>query len=187
MSTPEFAHLEFDRLASLVYDLGMKTESDFQFTHGRDPEGVLSALVADGHSNTRARRAVIEALCRSDGRVGSAELLAEARRIHPGLGEVTVYRTLDLLIELGVVRRLHAEDGCHSYAVAAFDHGHHVICVRCQRAVEFEGCEIDSIVNAVESQTGFRVSEHWLEMFGLCPECQHLPAVEPAALNHHCG
>ncbi len=165
----------------------MKNENEFQLASVAEPdcEGILAALVAAGHSNTRARRAVIEALCRSDGRANPAELLDAGRRIHAGLGEVTVYRTLDILLQLGLVRKLHEDDGCHSYAVAAFDHGHHVICVRCQRAVEFKGCEIGTVVQAVEEQTGFRISEHWLEMFGLCPECQQQTVAEFAGSDPH--
>jgi len=46
-----------------------------------------------------------------------------------------------------------------------------VICQRCRRATEFAGCDIEVVVAAVEAQTGYRVREHWLEMFGSCPEC----------------
>ncbi|MBK9231293.1 MAG: hypothetical protein IPO15_10635 [Anaerolineae bacterium] len=46
-----------------------------------------------------------------------------------------------------------------------------MICQRCRRATEFAGCDIATVIAAVETQTGYRVREHWLEMFGLCPEC----------------
>jgi len=153
----------------------MKIENDFQFAPDRtplDPAEMLAALTQAGYSNTAARRAVLTAICQTDGQASPAELLAVGRQSHPRLGQVTVYRTLEILQGLGLVRKLHSDAGCHAYAPASHDHGHHVICQRCQRAMEFEGCDISAVVASVETQTGFQVQSHWLEMFGLCPECR---------------
>jgi Fur family ferric uptake transcriptional regulator len=165
-------------------------ESQLQFSPGsgmRTPEEMLQALTQAGHSNTRARRAVLTALLEADGQATPAELLELGRAHHAALGLVTVYRTLDILLSLKLVRKLHLEEGCHTYAVSAAgwsagetvdrspqhgDHGHHIICQSCGHAVEFDGCHLDDIVARAEAQTGFRVSSHWLEMFGACPECR---------------
>jgi len=137
-----------------------------------DVDDMLALLVQAGYSNTRARRAVLQAISEAAGQGSPADLLAEGRRYHHGLGLVTVYRTLDILSSLGVIKKLHTDGGCHTYAVAGHNHSHHLICKRCQRVLEFEGCDIDRVVEAVERQTGFKVSGHWLEVFGVCPECQ---------------
>lgn len=170
----------------------MKIENDIQFQTNRnltDPEALLAALTRAGYSNTRARRAVVQALRDTSGQATPAELLALGRVHHPDLGLVTVYRTLDILDELGLVRKLHLDEGCHRYAISALAmqqaapdapaereashlHSHHIICQRCNRAVEFAGCDLAAVVASVEAQTGFRVREHWLEMFGVCPGCQ---------------
>jgi Fe2+ or Zn2+ uptake regulation protein len=148
------------------------------------PDLLLDALAQAGHSNTRSRRAVLMAICEAGGQASGAELLALGRAHHPALGLVTVYRTLDLLLALGLVRKLHLAEGCHTYALSLagkrdetrghepHSHGHHVICQRCNRAVEFEGCDLGAVVASVEAQTGFHVEEHWLEMFGFCPTCR---------------
>lgn len=150
---------------------------------------MLAVLTAAGYSNTRSRRAVLAALCEAGGQAAGAELLAIGRVHHPGLGLVTVYRTLEILLSLGLVRRLHREEGCHVYAIsqtdrsvaepgardpalAAEEHRHHIICQVCGKAVEFAGCDLDVVVAAAEAQTGYRVRSHWLEMFGMCPRCQ---------------
>ena len=153
----------------------VKIEKEFQFiAHpaSYNSAALAEALVHAGHSNTRARRAVLAAITEIDGQATPAELLAHGRLYHPGLGLVTVYRTLDILLALGLVRKLHSDDGCHTYAPAMHDHGHHVICRSCQHAVEVVGCDIGGVITAVEAQTGFRVQSHWLEVFGVCPECQ---------------
>lgn len=181
----------------------MKIESDYRYLAGScTADDLLAAIVRAGHSNTRARRAVLEALCEAGGQATPARLLALGRLHQPSLGLVTVYRTLEILSELGLVRKLHLDEGCSTYALspagieqedaglpaadrAAQRHSHHVICQRCRRAVEFAGCDIEPVIAAVEAQTGYRVREHWLEMFGLCPDCQ-IEATQGVDDNERC-
>jgi Fe2+ or Zn2+ uptake regulation protein len=164
----------------------VKNENVFQFTDAVTSSELVDQLTAAGYSNTRARRALLDALVASAGPASPADLLEAGRARHPALGLVTVYRTLEILEQLGLVRKLHLEEGCHSYALSTTAlraegddhghggdaHGHHVICQQCHRAVEFAGCDIDAVIASVQQQTGFAVRSHWLEMFGLCPTCQ---------------
>jgi Fur family ferric uptake transcriptional regulator len=133
---------------------------------------MLCAVAEAGYSDTQARRAVVRALCEAPSGATPADLLSRGRSIHSRLGQVTVYRTLDILSGLGLVQRIHGEDGCSTYAAAPHGHGHYVICQRCRRAAEFEGCAVDAAFSKAAAQTGYRVSGHWLELFGLCPDCQ---------------
>jgi Fe2+ or Zn2+ uptake regulation protein len=133
---------------------------------------MLRALAEAGYSDTRARRAVVRAFAQIPSRATPAALLKRGRRFHARLGQVTVYRTLEILHELGLVRRIHHEDGSSSYAASDSPHGHHVVCTRCHSAVEFEGCAIEPVLADAVRQTGFAVRDHWLELFGLCPSCQ---------------
>jgi len=163
----------------------VKIDSNYQYASSNcTADDLLAAIVQAGHSNTRARRAVLAALCEANGQATPAQLLALGRVHQPNLGLITVYRTLEILSALGLVRKLHLDEGCSTYAlspagvlhtdgdIAPSDaHSHHVICQRCRRATEFAGCDIEVVVAAVEAQTGYRVQEHWLELFGLCPEC----------------
>jgi Fur family ferric uptake transcriptional regulator len=135
-------------------------------------QAMLRAVAEAGYSDTCARRAVVRALCDAPSGATPADLLSRGRSLHSRLGQVTVYRTLDILSGLGLVQRLHGEDGCSAYAAATREHGHYVICERCHRAAEFEGCAVDAALGGVTAQTGYRVSGHWLELFGLCPDCQ---------------
>ncbi len=135
-------------------------------------QAMLRAIGEAGYSDTRARRAVVRALCGASSGATPAELLSRGRSIHARLGQVTVYRTLDILSTLGLVQRIHGEDGCSTYAAATHGHGHYVICQRCSRAAEFEGCAAEAAFGDAAAQTGYRVSGHWLELFGLCPDCQ---------------
>jgi len=89
------------------------------------------------------------------------------------IGLVSVYRTLDLLTEMGMVRRVHGHDECQGYVLASPGHHHHVVCRQCEAAVEFTGMEdMSALVDRIQEQTGFTIDEHLLQFYGLCPACQ---------------
>jgi Fe2+ or Zn2+ uptake regulation protein len=167
----------------------VKIEKLFQFHGDRQTGRLLAGLAGAGRSDTRARRAVVKALCAGPDRSTPAELLERGRAFHPRLAPVTVYRTLDLLRSLGLVERLHHPDGCSSFMPAPFSpsaghrtvHGHHVTCERCRRTVEFSGCAIGELARSARAQTGFTVHSHWLELTGLCPDCRRAAAAGDAA------
>ena len=126
-----------------------------------------------GYKITRQRRVVLEVLAAVGMHLTPTEVYERARVNCPDLGLTTVYRTLDILSELGLVRRVHLKDGCHSFASAGQGHCHYLICEKCGDVVEFEGGNLNSLINRVAQSTGFVVKEHWLELFGTCPTCQN--------------
>jgi Fur family ferric uptake transcriptional regulator len=118
-------------------------------------------------------RAVLQVLSQTAGALKPEAILDRAGALCPGIGLVTVYRTLTLLADLGCIRRVHQDDHCHSYVRANLSHGHHVVCRTCQQAVEFPGSEdIAAIMGQVARQTGFRIDDHLLELMGICRDCQ---------------
>lgn len=131
------------------------------------------SLAGAGCRITAPRRAVMRVLQETCVPLLPQDILAQGRREHRKLGLVTVYRTLTLLTELDLVRRVHSEDGCHGYVSASPGHQHHVICERCSGAAEFPGeDDIRALIERVETGTGYRVDDHLLQLFGLCPDCQ---------------
>lgn len=135
-------------------------------------EQILRQLSQAGYRITRPRQAVIRALLEDGAYARPAEVHARAQKHCPTVGLVTIYRTLDLLSDLGFVRRIHTNDGCHGYAVASHGHHHHLICRKCGATVQFEGCDLTLFLDRVSRDTGYDVEEHLLELIGLCQACQ---------------
>ncbi len=129
-------------------------------------------LQAEGYRLTAPRRAVLRALAGSGRPVAVAELHELARRHHARLGLVTVYRTLEVLEGLGLVRRIHDDGSCQAYAASSPGHRHAITCERCERAVEFDGEDVCPLTEGVEEKTGYRVNGHWLQLVGVCPGCR---------------
>jgi Fur family ferric uptake transcriptional regulator len=137
-----------------------------------DAQTVAQQLATRHFKLTRQRRAVLDAILDTQSRMSPAEVYERARRNCPDLGLATVYRTLEILDEIGVIRRVHMSDNCEGFAPATLPHGHHVICIECGRVTEFEGCDISTVLTKAARQTGFHIEEHWLELMGTCDECQ---------------
>jgi Fur family ferric uptake transcriptional regulator len=95
--------------------------------------------------------------------------LEEIRARCPEVGLVTVYRTLDLLGGLGIVRRLDLGDGAR-YELAE-DHHHHMICESCGDISEFDECPLDPALLPLQSSE-FEVRSHSLEVYGRCLACR---------------
>ena len=129
-------------------------------------------LRARGFRLTRQREAVLAALSEAERGLDPAEILERGRIECPELGLATVYRTLDLFSELGVIRRIHADKGCSAVARTEREHGHYVVCTGCGRVTEFSTCDIHAVEAGAARETGFTISSHFLELTGICAECQ---------------
>lgn len=132
----------------------------------------VKILQEDGCRITAPRRAIIDVLAGSPRALQPAEVFKQCKAKHSGIGLVTVYRTLERLEALGLIQRVHREDGCHLLMPAADGHEHYLICTSCGRTILFQGDDLDTLFTRVESSTGYQVSEHWLQLFGTCPRCQ---------------
>ncbi len=136
----------------------------------------LERLQTSGYRVTGSRRAVVEVVAGSAYLRNPMEIYRIAVQRYPGLGLVTVYRTLEKLEELGLVERVHLADGCHSYIASAQGHQHLLICTRCNRAEHFSGDDLTPLMTELGSDRGFTIQDHWLQLFGLCRACQESEA-----------
>jgi len=138
---------------------------------GLDAEQIAETLAARGLRLTRQRRAVLDSVAEASSSVSPVQVFVAARERCPELGLTTVYRTLDLLSEIGALRRVHGLDHCEAFVPAGAAHGHTLVCSRCGQVVEFTDCDMKTVVAAAARQTGFRITEHFLQLSGECPAC----------------
>jgi Fur family ferric uptake transcriptional regulator len=146
-----------------------------------DPAPLLEALDRSPYRTTAPRRAVARLIADHDGHFSAAELVAEARERRLAVGRATVFRTLEMLAELDLVERIDLPSGEHAYVACEPAHHHHVVCSSCGRTADIDDAGMRAVVREVARRTGYRVDEHRLELFGLCPACQ---ASTPAPLRH---
>ena len=136
-----------------------------------DADQIAGTLAARGLRLTRQRRAVLDVVSAASSSVSPVQVFDAARERCPELGLTTVYRTLELLSEIGALRRVHGPDHCEAFVPVGATHGHTVVCSRCGRVMEFTECDMQAVVDAAARQTGFRITEHFLQLSGECPTC----------------
>ena len=136
-----------------------------------DTDTIVKALDRAGYRLTEPRRSLAALIASRDGHFTAGELVDEARSRRLGVGRATVFRTLEVLEGLGTVERLDLPTGDHAYVVCERAHHHHVVCSRCGRTSEIDDGGLRVVVNEIARRTGYRVDEHRLELFGMCPAC----------------
>ncbi|HEY8239288.1 MAG TPA: Fur family transcriptional regulator [Candidatus Limnocylindrales bacterium] len=137
-----------------------------------DAPTIVSALEDAGYRLTTPRRALAGSIAGRRGHFTAEELLTESRGRRLGVTRATVFRTLDVLTDLGIVERLDLPNGEHAFVACEAEHHHHIVCSSCGRSTWVADPGLERAATAIGEQTGYRIDTHRLELFGLCPECQ---------------
>jgi len=125
--------------------------------------------------NTRPRKLIAERLIElaangSDFTID--DLWQELRKVEPRMGRATVYRSVEMLVNMGLLDRIEFADGTHHYRVCGDGHHHHLTCTQCHRVVEVDVCiPLDSFT-AISNKTNFDIEGHSLTIFGRCANCR---------------
>jgi Fur family ferric uptake transcriptional regulator len=136
-----------------------------------DHAAVVDRLRSAGYKITPPRLAVLEVIAQKGEHLNPNEILEQAKTIHAAIGRATVYRTLELLTQLGVVRPIYVGESGPTYIRADGNH-HHIVCSRCGRVVDFDQCVADGMTAELADRFGFAITSHLLEFYGLCADCQ---------------
>lgn len=141
-----------------------------------------SRLRAKGYRLTPQRQLVLESV-QSLGHATPEGVAAAVRRTASGVNISTVYRTLELLEELGLVRHTHLGHGAPSYSAATDDDHVHLVCRHCARVEELPIDAVDGIVETLARDRGFTADVGHLAIFGSCRACgsegEGAPAGDP--------
>lgn len=132
----------------------------------------IGRLEDSGFRITAPRRAVIDVLIQSECLLEPMDVFLQARSSCPGLGLVTVYRTLEKLEQLKLIQRAHNQDGCHAYIAAQEGHHHLLVCTHCHKVEYFSGDDLTILMESLGSQKGYQITDHWLQVTGLCSVCK---------------
>jgi len=120
---------------------------------------------------TPQRRTLIDVLARADGHLTGAELVERCRDIDSTTTPSTVYRTLDVLEELGLIRHGHGADGREEFHVLPTTNHGHLHCSSCGAAWELEAAEAVGLVRALRRGRGFEVDLSHVTVVGRCAAC----------------
>ncbi len=134
-----------------------------------------------GYRLTFPRQAIMEVLERHKGHLSAEEIYRVIHKIYPSIGLTTIYRTLNVLVEMGLVSRLDFGEGKSRYEMASKSpeqHHHHLCCTGCGKVIDYqefleeEMKVIKDLEATLSKKYNFQINEHQIKFFGLCDTCQ---------------
>lgn len=143
-----------------------------------ETQDFVQMLKDKGLKITSQRLAILQVLEDSADNHRTAEEIYElVKRKHPDIGLATVYRTVQLLLDLQVIDKINLDDGCIRYELGR-EHGrekhhhHHLICLSCGKVVSYENDFLETLEAHIMDSTGFEVSDHEVKFYGYCKACR---------------
>jgi len=128
---------------------------------------LIGILEGTGHRTTGPRREVIALVQRKVNGFTAEEICKSL----PEVGRATVFRTLRLLQEVGVVCKLTVPNGIPVYAISRVDHHHHTVCVRCGKVGEFQDSTVERLIDELGMETSGEIVGHRIELYVTCRQC----------------
>lgn len=135
-------------------------------------QSIEQSVSKKGYRLTDARREVIKVLYEAHGHISADKLYELMQTAGSSVGRMTVFRTLDLLAEIGVIRPTYLGDGAAHYVLLLDGHHHHLVCTSCDKTIEFDDCTITDLAKELSDRHDFSVGGHLIEIYGVCAECK---------------
>lgn len=133
---------------------------------------LVARLKARDYRLTPQRVALLRLIAASDGHPSASDLFAQIKTQFPTTSPATVYKTLNLLKELGEVLELGFSNDDNRYDGSRPYPHPHLICLRCRKIMDPEVTLLGDLTQEVADLTGFEVISHRLDFYGLCPQCR---------------
>jgi Fur family transcriptional regulator, ferric uptake regulator len=125
-----------------------------------------------GYKLTNARIAVLNVLEQHGGHLTSAQVLDAVSEVDASIGRASVFRTLELLTTMAIIRPTYIDSSqTPTYVLLPDGHHHHIVCTQCNRVIEFEECELEELTHKLEDLHNIKLTGHLLEFYGTCDDC----------------
>lgn len=142
----------------------------------KDIQKLKDELKEKGYKFTPQRRSIVDTIIASEGKhLTAEEIYDEVKKICPEIGLATVYRTILLLEQMGIIYKLDLNDGCSRYELAHEDEvhrHHHLVCNKCGKVIEVEDDLLEELEKDIQKKYNFEIKDHSVKFFGLCSECR---------------
>lgn len=140
--------------------------------HNHSLEHHKSRLRDAGYKLTHARLTVLDVIQNLGGHCTSAQVLESVSASDESIGRASVFRTLDLLTQLGIIRPTYVDTSMTpQYVMMPNGHHHHIICSNCNQVIEFENCGLSELTSKLEAEYNLNITGHLLEFYAECKDC----------------
>ena len=128
---------------------------------------IMAILEDRGYRSTAARRAIVRAIEEMREGFTAEDVLKKL----PAVGRATVFRTLKLFLETGILCRLNLIDGAPRYMLSRIEHHHHTVCVKCGKVGEFRAATVERLMRIIGDDLSGEIVGHRIELYVICGQC----------------
>lgn len=133
---------------------------------------MVSKLRANEYRITPQRLAILKILADSEGHPTAEKIYQQVKKVFPTTSLATVYKTISLAKKIGEVLELGFGDGSNRYdGNKPYSHPH-LVCMQCKKIIDPDLSDLEDITQELVRKTGFQITNHRMDFFGICPECQ---------------
>jgi Fur family ferric uptake transcriptional regulator len=143
---------------------------------------LVQSLRQAGHRLTPQRESVLAVIAESTRHLTAEEIIARVRSRYPYLNKSAVYRSLDLLTEIGLINQTDLGHGRVEYELHQHPHHHHLVCRHCHHVLQIDHAVLAALGKKLESDFGFKADLDHFAIFGTCKKCQ--PRAAKLAKRH---
>jgi Fur family ferric uptake transcriptional regulator len=147
------------------------TQDYTHHSHSQEHTGLLNQLAGAGYRMTPQRSMIVSAIENSTNHISAEEIYASVVTKYPYVNISTVYRTLELLKEKGLVTETDLGNGRVSYHPTPKGHHHHLVCHECGAIIDLDESAFSDLKAQLKNQYGFHAHIEHLAIFGRCAKC----------------
>jgi Fur family ferric uptake transcriptional regulator len=135
-----------------------------------------------GYRLTIPRQSILNVLSSTSKHLSAEEIYMAVHRLHPNIGLTTVYRTLELLVQMGLLSKYDFGDGRARYELfegpKGIRHHHHLVCTDCGRVIDYtdfidkEKELLSQTEKGLSKKFNFKIKDHLIQFYGLCDRCK---------------
>jgi Fur family ferric uptake transcriptional regulator len=151
--------------------------------NGAGPPWLQGKFRGCGYRLTVPRQAILDVLSKTTKHLSAEDIYLEVHKVYPAIGLTTVYRTLELLVQTGMVFKFDFGDGRARYELSEgpqrIGHHHHLVCTGCGRIVDYTDFINEEIELLKQTEKGlskkykFKITNHLIQFYGLCDKCKN--------------
>lgn len=136
-----------------------------------DPDEWLDTLQRNGYRITEVCAVIVDIILQADCPLSAEQVWDAARQSRPETGRATVYRTIEKLENLGLLRRIHGYHGCGHFLPASPEPTLLFVCLTCGYADYIDYQPLNRLVGGTQSINGHHITDSRLQLFGICASC----------------
>lgn len=152
------------------------------FRNGTGPPWLQGKFKGCGYRLTIPRQAILDVLSKTSKHLSAEDIYIEVHKVYPAIGLTTVYRTLELLVQTGLVFKFDFGDGRARFELTegpkSIGHHHHLVCTSCRRIIDYTDFIDEEIELLKRTERGlskkynFKITNHLIQFYGICDKCQ---------------